>query len=318
MSKKIIITGATGLIGSKLCRTLVNRGDELTIFTRNVRSAQKTLGDKFSYVKWNYETPDEWANHLEDKDAIIHLAGANLFAKRWTAEYKKLILESRELSTRNLVLAIGSTKNKIKDFISSSAVGYYGSRDDELLTEDSKFGNDYLSHVCDVWESEAEKASKLGIRTSMLRQGIVLSNEGGALNKMLFPFRFFIGGSLGSGQQWFPWIHIDDLIEIYLFILDNAEISGAVNVVSPESVRMNEFVKTLGSVLNRPSIFKVPEFVLRVLVGEAASTIVSSQRVIPKKLIDHGFKFKFEKLHETLENLLRNNSRLGKITNPVS
>lgn len=308
MNKKIIITGATGLIGSKLCLALINRGDQVTIFTRNISSAQKLLGDKYSYVKWNYETPDEWAKHFEDKDAIIHLAGANLFAKRWTVGYKKIILESREVSTRNLVSAIRSTKNNINVFVCSSAVGYYGSQSDEILIEDSKLGNDYLAQVCNVWESEAEKASKIGIRTSMLRQGIVLSDDGGALKNMLAPFRFFFGGSLGSGQQWFPWIHIDDLIEIYLFILDNAEISGAVNVVSPESVRMNEFAKTLGGILNRPSIFKVPGFVLRVLVGEAASAIVSSQRVVPKKLIEHGFKFKFEKLEAALNDLLKANS----------
>lgn len=308
MNNKIVITGATGLIGTQLCRTLINRGDEVTVFTRNIGSAKNIFGDKFTYVEWNYKNPNEWGRQLEDKDAVIHLAGANLFGKRWTAEYKKVILESRELNTRNLVSAIRSTKNRIKVFISSSAVGYYGSREDEILTEDSKLGHDFLAQVCDVWEKEAEKANEIGIRTAMLRQGIILSKDGGALTKFLTPFKFFIGGPLGNGKQWFPWIHIADLIEIYLFILDNAAISGAVNVVSSESVRMNEFAKTLGGVLNRPSIFKVPEFALRVLVGEAASTIVSSQRVIPKKLIDHGFKFKFENLEKALNDLLKTNS----------
>lgn len=305
MNKKIIVTGATGLIGTQLCNALINRGDEVIIFTRNIGSAQKILGDKFSYVKWNYKNPNEWTRHLEDKDAVIHLAGANLFGKRWTAEYKKVILESRKLSTKKLISAIESTKNKIKVFISSSAVGYYGSRGDEVLTEGSKSGNDFLANVCNVWESEAEKASELGTRTAMLRQGIVLSNNGGALTKFLPPFKYFIGGALGNGKQWFPWIHIDDLIAIYLFILDNTLISGAVNVISPESVRMNEFAKTLGGVLHRPSIFKVPEFALKILVGEAASTILSSQRVVPQKLLDNGFKFKFEKLEEALIDLLK-------------
>jgi len=166
-------------------------------------------------------------------------------------------------------------------------------------------GNDFLANVCDVWEREAERASEIGIRTALLRQGIVLSNVGGALTKFLPPFNYFIGGALGNGRQWFPWIHIDDLVAIYLFIIDNAEISGAVNVVSPESLRMNEFAKTLGKILYRPSIFSVPEFTLKILIGEAASTIVSSQRVVPQKLIDKGFKFKFEKLEEALKDLLK-------------
>jgi len=305
MSKKIIITGATGLIGTQLCKALIKRGDEVTVFTRDVETAKNLLGTAMNYVKWDYKNPHEWTRHLENKDAVIHLAGANLFGKRWTEKYKKVILESRELSTKNLVSAIRNTKNKVKVFISSSGVGYYGSKDDEILTEDSKIGNDFLAQVCDVWERETEKASSFGVRTATLRQGIALSKDGGALKKFLPSFYFFIGGSLGNGKQWFPWIHIDDLIAIYLFVLDNAEISGAVNVVSPESVRMSEFAKTLGRTLNRPSFFNVPEFALKILVGEAASTIVSSQRAIPKKLTYHGFIFKFESLEEALNDLLK-------------
>jgi uncharacterized protein len=306
MNKKTTITGATGLIGTELCRALIRRGDEVTVFTRNIESAKKILGDKITYVKWDYRRPIEWQDFLKNQEAVIHLAGANLFGNRWTKEYKKIILESREVSTKNLVTALRDSKSKVKVFISSSGVGYYGSRGEEILREKSNLGNDFLANVCDVWESEAAKASEIGIRTAMLRQGIVLSNDGGALTKFLQPFKFFIGGALGNGQQWFPWIHIDDLIAIYLFILDNAEISGAVNVVSPESVRMSEFAKTLGKILKRPSIFNVPEFALKLLIGEAASPILSSQRVIPQKLIDHGFNFKFEKLEEAADNLLMN------------
>jgi uncharacterized protein (TIGR01777 family) len=307
MNKKIIITGATGLIGKQLCSSLANRGDEVTVFTRNIESAKKILGDKFTYVKWNYKNSVEWQESLQYHDAIIHLAGANLFGKRWTDEYKKVILESREINTRNLVSALRNSQSKVKVFIISSGVGYYGSRGDDILTEKSELGNDFLSRVCNVWEREAVKANELGIRTATLRQGIVLSNKGGALKKILPPFRFFVGGALGNGKQWFPWIHIDDLIAIYLFILDNADISGAVNVVSPESVRMREFAKSLGKILKRPSIFNVPEFALKLIVGEAASTIVSSQRVVPQKLIDQGFKFKFENLEEALRDLLISN-----------
>jgi len=307
MNKKIIITGATGLIGTRLCRTFIGRGDEVTVFTRNVESAKNILGTKINYVEWDYKNPSGWRDSFRNQDAIIHLAGANLFGKRWTNMYKKKIMESRELSTRNLVEAIKNSDSSKMVFISSSGVGYYGSTGENILTEESPAGNDFLAQVCKAWEYEVERASEFGLRTAMLRQGIVLASDGGALKKFLTPFNFFIGGSLGTGKQWFPWIHIDDLISIYLFILDNAEISGAVNVTSPGIARMNAFAKTLGKILNRPSILTVPGFALRILVGEAASTIVSSQRVIPKKLIDHSYKFKFEKLEEALKNLLMNN-----------
>jgi len=305
MSKRITITGATGLIGKEIGHALISRGDEITVFTRNIESAKTIIGDNFTYVKWDYRKPGEWQDFLKDQDAVIHLAGANLFGKRWTDDYKKAILESREVSTRNLVSALSKHKSKAKIFISSSAVGYYGSRGDEILTEKSELGNDFLSNVCDLWENEAEKANAFGIRTASLSQGIVLSCKGGALTKFLPPFKFFIGGPLGNGRQWFPWIHIDDLVAIYLFILDNVNISGPVNVVSPESVRMHEFAKSLGKVLKRPSIFNVPEFALKILVGEAASTIVSSQRVIPRKLIDHNFKFRFENLDGALKDIIK-------------
>ena len=305
MSKKVIVTGATGLIGKELCSALSNRGYDVTIFTRDVENAKKILGSKYNYVKWNYKNPNEWFSHLENKDALIHLAGANLFAKRWNKKYKDVILESRQLSTKNLISAIGQTKNKVKDFICSSGVGYYGSRGDEILTETSSIGNDFIANVVYAWETEAAKAQQMNIRTIMLRQGIVLSNKGGALSKLLPSFNLFIGGALGNGQQWIPWIHIDDIISIYLFLLDDKNISGPVNAVSPENVRMNEFAKMLGNVLHRPSIFKVPEFALRLAVGEAASAILSSQRVVPQKLIENGFNFKFEKLEDAFKDLLK-------------
>ncbi len=305
MNKKITITGATGLIGMQLCRALISRGDDLTVFSRDIESARKILGDKLTYVKWDYNNSEEWQDSLQHQDAVIHLAGANLFGKRWTESYKKVILESRELSTMNLVSALRNTQSKVKVFISSSGVGYYGSKGDEILTEKTEAGNDFLAHVCKVWETETERANDLGIRTAMLRQGIVLSYKGGALTKFIPPFNFFIGGALGNGRQWFPWIHIDDLIAMYLLILDNANISGPVNAVSPKTVRMSEFAKSLGNILKRPSIFNVPKFALRILVGEAASAITSSQRVVPQKLIDHGFEFRFENLEEALYDLLK-------------
>lgn len=310
MNKKIIVTGATGLIGGELCNALVSRGNEVTIFTRNIESAKNVLGEKFNYVKWNYRNPAEWQKSLLDKDAVIHLAGANLFAKRWTENYKKEILESRRISTKNLVAGLKNSGSKVKVFICSSGVGYYGSRGDETLTENATAGNDFIADVVTKWEGEAAEASAFGVRTAMLRQGIVLSKKGGALTKFLPPFKFFIGGALGNGRQFFPWIHIDDLIAICLFILDNEKVSGAVNTVSPQTIRMQDFAKALGKVLKRPSLFNVPKFALRMLLGEAASTILSSQRVMPKKLIKLGFKFKFENLEDALKDLLKNKKGL--------
>ncbi|NWF89385.1 MAG: TIGR01777 family protein [Ignavibacteriaceae bacterium] len=305
MNKKIAITGATGLIGIQLCNALKTQGNEITILSRNVESAKKIFGDKFSYIKWDYKNPIEWQESLCNKDAVIHLAGANLFAKRWTKNYKKEILESRHISTKNLVTALINSKCKNKILLSSSAVGYYGSRSDDVLYENSGRGADFLANVCEVWEKEAENANKFGIRTVTLRQGIVLSSKGGALTKFLPAFNFFVGGPLGNGKQWFPWIHIEDLTRIYLFILNNLSISGPVNAVSPKSIRMNEFAKTLGKILKRPSVLKVPEFALKMLVGEAATSILSSQRVVPQKLLDHNFKFKFDNLEEALKDLLK-------------
>jgi uncharacterized protein (TIGR01777 family) len=189
-------------------------------------------------------------------------------------------------------------------FISSSATGYYGNAGDEILAEDSKNGNDFLSMVCRNWEDAAGEAKRFGIRVVTIRTGIALSSDGGALKKMLLPYKFFMGGHLGSGKQWFPWIHIADLIRIYLYALDNPSVNGAINAVAPEQVNAKEFAKCIGRTIHRPSFFPVPLTVLKLAVGEAAESIVASQRVIPKKLLDAGFKFKFENVDEALKDLL--------------
>lgn len=305
MSYNILVTGATGLIGKELCFKLKERGHKVSILTHNLRAAEIIFGNHLSIVEWSDYSEDKWEQQLKNKDAIIHLAGANLNRKRWTAGYKKMIIDSRVKETNKLIDAIKTYGSDIKVLISASAVGYYGSRGEDTLTEDSSAGSDFLANVCTCWENAALAAKNLGIRTVLFRQGVVLSDDGGALKKILLPYKFFIGGSLGKGNQWFPWIHVDDLISTYLFVLDNHKISGAINAVSPASIRMKEFAKTLGKVLNRPSIFTVPEFALRVIIGEAADAILSSQKVIPKKLMDYGYKFKFENLEDALRELLK-------------
>jgi len=304
VSKKVIITGATGLIGRELVNALHQRGDEITVFTRNTSKAKSLFPQSIKLVEWDYNKPEIWQSSLEDANAIIHLAGTNLFAKRWNKKFKEDILNSREISTRNLVTAIKSCKNKPEVFISASAIGFYGNRGDENLTESSSAGNDFLANVCKVWESEAEKVKDLGLRNVRVRTGIVLSPEDGALKQMLLPFKLFIGGPLGNGNQWMSWLHIDDMIQIYLYALDNKEISSAINAVAPNPLRMKEFAKTLGKILKRPSIFPVPKFILRLVVGDAASVVTASQKVSADKLLKAGYKFKFTKLSDALQNLL--------------
>ncbi len=305
MTKKIIITGATGLIGQKLCKALIDRGDEVTIFSRNTSNSEKIITGAKRHIEWNYQDLDSWQNEIENKDAVIHLAGANIFGKRWNAEYKKIILDSRKISTSNLVKAVENAKSKPKVFISSSAVGYYGDNKNEKLTEQNEAGKDFLANVCNVWEKEARQVTKFGVRHVAIRTGIVLSTKDGALKQMLTPFKFFVGGPIGSGKQWFPWIHINDIVKIYLFSLDNESLNGAVNAVSPNPVTMNEFAKKLGKIIHRPSIFSVPEFVLKLVVGEGAESILESLRVQPEKLIKYNFKFDFEDLEAALKHLLK-------------
>jgi uncharacterized protein len=303
MDRKIVITGATGLIGRELCRKLHEQGDEVTVFTRDIKKGKEILPYLNNFVEWDYNKPELWENELNGKDAIIHLAGANVFGERWTNSYKRTIVESRTSATKNLVDSIGKINSKPKIFISSSAVGYYGDKGDDVITEVSLPGTDFLSSVCRSWEYEARQVEKFDVRRVSIRTGIVLSSDEGALKKMLLPFKMFAGGSIGKGNQWFPWIHIEDIIGAYLFALNN-EFMGVLNGTSPNPVTMREFAKTLGKVLHRPSFFTVPEFMLKLAVGEGAQSILSSLRVIPQELIKNSFQFKYKYLEPALTSLL--------------
>ena len=305
MNKKVIITGATGFIGTHLCKELIKRGDDVTIFTRDTAKAIIKIPGAKNYVEWNYRKLDSWQSFLEGKDAVIHLAGANIAGKRWSKKYMIKILESRELSTKNLIEAIENSTEKPKSIVISSAVGYYGNAGNKILTEMSGPGNDFLSEVCKKWEMESQKVDNFGIRRLNIRTGVVLSTEEGALKKMLLPFKLFIGGPLGNGKQWFPWIHIDDIIRIFLYVLDNSNINGPVNAVSPGIITMKDLANKIGKELHRPSIFSVPKIVLRVVIGKSAESVLASQRVIPKKLLENGFKFKYENIKGALSDLLK-------------
>jgi len=303
--KKIIITGATGSIGQKLLNELTARGDEITVFTRNPVHTKKKLPNVCKNIKWDYLKPNEWKDNLCGIDAVIHLAGANLGDKRWNKSFKKIAYESRIISTRILIKAIEEVDKKPKVFICSSAVGYYGNRGDDYLSENEGRADNFLGKLCSDWEKEAAKVESLGVRRVSVRTGLVLSKDEGLLKQMIPSFKMFLGGYLGNGSQWFPLIHIDDIVGIYLHAIDNGKLNGSVNAASPGIVRMKEFSKTLGRILHRPSFLPIPKFAIRILKGELGKYVTDSQRVVMDKLLKSGYKFKFENLDEALRDLLK-------------
>lgn len=300
--KKILLTGATGLIGKRIANKLIERGDEVTVFTRSVDNARRAIPDAAKYVDWNYNN-DDWLINLEGVDGVIHLAGENVMARRWNKEHKNKILKSRIDPTRSLVNAIGKIAEKPKVFISASATGFYGNSE-QPVTEESLPGKDFLAGVVIAWENEAKKAAGYNVRSVNIRIGIVLDKNEGALYRMIKPFNYFAGGPLGTGKQWFPWIHIEDVAGIFLHALDNENVAGILNAVSPHSLRMDEFCKSLGKVMNRPSLLKVPVFLLRLIFGEGANVLISGAKVIPKRTMEFGYKYKFENEEKALIDLL--------------
>jgi len=296
--KKICITGGTGFVGSELTRFLNDKGHRVVIFSRNPERHEKKENELLafrSYQHLDYE--------INGSDIVFNLAGENLFDQRWSDKVKSRILKSRVRTTRNVVNAIEKAKEKPEVLVSTSAVGYYGSRGDELLDEKVTAGEDFLARVCVQWEEEALEVESAGVRLVMPRIGIVLDKSGGALEKMITPFKLFFGGPLGNGRQYFPWVHIGDVCESLWFAATNPDMKGPFNVASPNPVTMKVFAKELGKALNRPSLFPVPVFMLRIVVGEAADALVASQRVIPLKLTETGYNFRFTQVDEALKEI---------------
>ncbi len=292
----ILITGGTGFIGNYLVNTLLSRGDTVTVVTRTPGKYKKK---GVSYAKW-----DDLPALMDSVDVVINLAGSNLFDNRWTPSVRSTILNSRIKATSSIVHAIKASTNKPKVFISGSAVGYYGPRGDDILDEKQPPGQDFLAKVCVAWEHEAQKLDDPTVRLVLARIGIVQQTDNGALQKMLIPFKLYGGGPLGQGSQYYPWVHMDDMIQALLFCIENQEISGPVNISAPTPVTMDEFAKTLGKVMGRPSWFRVPEFMLKIAVGDSASSILASLRAVPGKLLEHGYTFRHPNLERALRDIL--------------
>ncbi|MBK8465013.1 MAG: TIGR01777 family protein [Chloracidobacterium sp.] len=292
---KILITGASGLIGKALQRSFSAKGYEMLLATRKESSDEQ-------HVQWSVEDGFTDPEKLEGVDVVVHLAGETVSGFRWTDEKKKAIRDSRILGTRNVVDAISKLANKPKVLIAASAIGFYGERGDEEVTESSVGGDNFLAEVGKAWETESRRAEDAGIRTVLLRTGIVLSKDGGALATMLTPFKLGVGGVVGSGKQWMSWISLDDEVDVINFAIENENLRGAINAVSPNPVTNEEFTRTLGEVLYRPTFLPLPEFAVSMIFGEMGDALLlASTKVLPKRLEEAGFEFKYPELKSAIE-----------------
>jgi uncharacterized protein len=288
---KITVTGASGLIGSKLVDRLRARGDGVTTLSRDPSSP--------GAMRWLPEQEPAPKAALDGADAVVHLAGENV-AQRWSDGAKRRILSSRELGTRNLVAGFEAADPRPRVLVSSSAVGYYGPHGDEELDERAPAGADFLAGVCVVWEREALRAGELGLRVVTIRTGVVLDKDGGALAKMLPFFKLGVGGPVAGGDQYMPWIHVDDVVGLYVAALDHEGYSGPVNATAPTPVTNKAFSKALGKALRRPAIAPVPGLAVRILYGEMAEIVTTGQRVLPRRAQEHGYAFAHPDLDEAL------------------
>jgi uncharacterized protein (TIGR01777 family) len=298
---KIILTGGTGFLGRPLRSLLASHGHEVVVVTRGPASRNET-GRLVTWDPTGAAPPDApWTAEVDGADAVINLAGDNLADKRWTAQRKETLRRSRILTTRSMVAAIRAARRKPRLFISASAVGYYGDTGEELIDESFPPGSDFMATLCVDWEAEAHAASALGCRVAIVRAGVVLARDGSILKRLVVPFKFFVGGPVASGRQYISWIHRDDWLDLIGWIMDRPEASGAINATAPNPVTNEEFSTALGRVLGRPSWLRVPRLALRVVFGELADDLlVGGQRVLPRRALELGFRFKYERVEEAM------------------
>jgi len=296
---KILVSGAHGLVGKALSTALTKDGHKIVSLVRHNRAMGK------SEIEWHPNQGLIDAEHIEGFDAVVHLAGESIASGRWNERKKTAIRESRVKGTALLSQSLACLSRRPTAFICASAIGYYGNRGDELLTENSAPGNEFLSEVCVAWEKASAAAAEAGIRTVNARFGIILDANGGALQKMVAPFRMGIGGKVGDGKQWMSWIALEDVVGGLRFVLENSSLKGPVNFVAPNPVTNAEFTKTLGDVLSRPTIFPVPAFAARLAFGEMADALLlASQKVAPTRLLESGFRFEYSELKSALKHIL--------------
>jgi hypothetical protein len=300
----VLITGGTGAIGRKLAVDLLAHGYGVTVLSRQpVRPAGLPLAVKF--LRWDGRTAAYWSEQLEQVEAVINLAGAGLVDKRWTDERKKLLLNSRVQAGQAVTEAFAAAERKPAVLIQASAVGYYGGWEaDRIFTEDSPPGADFLADICGQWEASTAAVEAMGVRRVILRTGVVLDTEGGALPKMAAPFRFFGGGPVGNGRQWLSWIHWGDEVSAVRFLLETKHTAGPVNLTAPQPLTNREFAQAIGRVLHRPAVAPAPAFALKLVLGELAEIVLKGQRVLPSRLQEWGFAFRFPQAEAALRDLL--------------
>lgn len=299
----IAITGGSGLIGRALIAHLNKQGYTFTVFSRNPEAHARRMPD----VRWEKWRPNDtigMGRILREADAVVNLMGENIAARRWTKARKRAIYASRVDNGRALASALRAAEPRPKVLIQASAVGYYGARYDEFVDEKTPPGDDFLARLCVDWENSTALVEELGMRRAIIRTGLVLSTEGGALPRLTLPFRFGLGGKLGSGKQWMPWIHIADEVRAIAFLIREENASGAFNLTAPEPVTNAEFTRILAKVMRRPSFMSVPAFALKLLLGEMAEMLLTGQRALPNRLLEAGYQFTYPALEEALGALL--------------
>jgi uncharacterized protein len=301
---RIIITGGTGLIGKPLSAALLNEGHEVIILSRNP-AQRKGIPPGVRLERWDGQSADGWGTLADGAGAIINLAGEGIADGRWSEERKQRILASRVNAGKAVVQAIAQAQQKPGVLIQASAVGYYGPRGDEIITEESAPGADFLSRVCFEWEASTAPASQQGVRRPVLRTGIVFSNDGGAFPRLVLPFHLFAGGPVGSGKQWYPWIHIDDEVRAIQFLLNHPTATGPFNLSAPEPLTNKALAREIGKVMNRPAFLPAPSFGLQIVFGEMSTVVLDGQRAIPKRLQELGFQFKYPTAEAALRALLQ-------------
>lgn len=299
----IVIAGGTGFIGRALCASLYQAGHHVTLLTRRTEETHRLYGSTVTPIEWNGREAGAWESCLNGADAVVNLAGASIADGRWTEARKRLLTDSRIGLTRLLVDAIARCSSKPHALINASGIGYYGPTDDRTLTEDAPRGQGFLADLCLAWEREALRAEALTVRVVLLRTGMVLEQDGGALPKMLLPFRLFLGGPIQPGTQWVSWIHRRDHIDLIQWLLTTPSISGPVNAVAPEAVTMTQFCAALGQASHRPSWLPMPRFALNIALGELATLMTTGQRVVPEKALSKGFSFYYPNLESALRDI---------------